>query len=119
MIQCCDFCETARVAERVVKMLEALPTIGEPLYDDIVIETLETAQHIVDIFRHEHEHEGGVTSYVEEFRERVLAASEDEITIDSEWVFWPTWNRGHYTAEALRVIADELDRRNEELHDDD
>ena len=56
-----------------------------------------------------------MTDYVEEFRARVLAASVDEIVPDTEWVFWPTENKGHYTAAALRVLADELDRRNEEL----
>ena len=56
-----------------------------------------------------------MTNYVDAFRKRVLAASVDEIVCDSEWVFWPTDNKGHYTAAALRVLADELDRRNEEL----
>ena len=56
-----------------------------------------------------------MTDYVEEFRARVLEASVDEIVCDFEWVFWPTDNKGHYTAAALRVLADELDRRNEEL----
>ena len=60
-----------------------------------------------------------MSNYVEAFRQRVLEAAEDDITLDAGWVFWPTWNRGHYNAAALRVIADELDRRNEELHDDD
>ena len=56
-----------------------------------------------------------MTDYVEEFRARVLAASVEDIVPDTEWVFWPTENKGHYTAAALRVLADELDRRNEEL----
>ena len=56
-----------------------------------------------------------MTDYAEEFRARVLAASVDEIVCDFEWVFWPTENKGYYTAAALRVLADELDRRNEEL----
>ncbi len=60
-----------------------------------------------------------MTDYIDAFRQRVLDASEDEITLDSEWVFWPTWNRGHYTAAALRVLADELDRRNRELEEDE
>lgn len=60
-----------------------------------------------------------MSNYVEAFRQRVLKASTDEIVLDAEWVFWPTENKGHYTAAALRVLADELDRRNEELEEDE
>ena len=60
-----------------------------------------------------------MSNYAEEFRARVLEAAEEDITLDSEWVFWPTWNRGHYNAAALRVLADELDRRNKELEEDE
>lgn len=56
-----------------------------------------------------------MTNYAEEFRARVLEAAKDDIVLDAGWVFWPTENRGHYNAAALRVLADELDRRNEEL----
>ena len=60
-----------------------------------------------------------MSNYIEAFHRRVLDASVDEIVCDFEWVFWPTENKGHYTAEALRVLADELDRRNEELEEDE
>lgn len=32
---------------------------------------------------------------------------------DGFWVFWPTENKGGWSATALRVIADELEKRNE------
>lgn len=36
-------------------------------------------------------------------------------TLDDGYLhFWPSPNRGCFSADALRVIADELDRRNEE-----
>ena len=50
------------------------------------------------------------------FKQRVLEAAKEDIVYDATtgWVFWP-WQddtpRGYWTA-ALRVIADELDRRN-------
>ena len=56
-----------------------------------------------------------MTDYIDAFRKRVLAASVDEIVCDFDWVFWPRGNKGYYNASALRVLADELDRRNEEL----
>lgn len=59
-----------------------------------------------------------MTNYVEDFRRRVLEAAKEDIVLDAGWVFWPTENRGHYNAAALRVVADELDRRNEELEDE-
>lgn len=51
------------------------------------------------------------------FKQRVLEAAKEDIVYDATtgWVFWP-WQddtpRGYWTAAALRVIADELDRRN-------
>jgi len=57
-----------------------------------------------------------MTQESEKFRKRVLEAAEDDITLDTDWVFWPTYNKGFYTAASLRVLADELDRRNEELN---
>jgi hypothetical protein len=33
----------------------------------------------------------------------------------SGWVFWPTSNRGYWNSYALRIIADELDRRDRVL----
>ena len=34
---------------------------------------------------------------------------------DGYYVFWPTTNKGAYTARDLRVLAVELDRRNEKI----
>lgn len=54
--------------------------------------------------------------YSDEFKQRVLEAAGDDIVYDATtgWVFWP-WQddapKGYWTAAALRVIADELDRR--------
>lgn len=53
------------------------------------------------------------------FKQRVLEAAKEDIVYDATtgWVFWP-WQddtpRGHWTAAALRVIADELDRRDDQ-----
>ena len=53
------------------------------------------------------------------FKQRVLEAAGDDIVYDATtgWVFWP-WQddtpRGYWTAAALRVIADELDRRDDQ-----
>lgn len=53
------------------------------------------------------------------FKQRVLEAAKDDIVYDATtgWVFWP-WQkdtpRGYWTAAALRVIADELDRRDDQ-----
>ena len=52
------------------------------------------------------------------FKQRVLEAAKEDIVYDATtgWVFWP-WQdsafRGYWTAAALRVIADELDRRDD------
>jgi len=57
------------------------------------------------------------------FKQRVLDTAEDDIVHDitTGWVFWP-WReddpKGYWNAASLRVIADELDRRNEELFAD-
>ena len=53
------------------------------------------------------------------FKQRVLEAAKEDIVYDATagWVFWP-WQddtpRGYWTAAALRVIADELDRRDDQ-----
>lgn len=54
-----------------------------------------------------------------DFKQRVLETARDDIVHDSTtgWVFWP-WRdddpKGYWTAEALRVIADELDQRDDQ-----
>ena len=60
------------------------------------------------------------TKYDTAFRQRVLEAAESDIVYDGTtgWVFWQ-WGEDHIhgflNAASLRVIADELDRRNKEL----
>lgn len=51
------------------------------------------------------------------FRYRVLESVEADIVAgdDGYYVYWPE-GRGFLGADALRIIADELDRRNEEWH---
>ena len=65
---------------------------------------------------------GVPTDYDEAFKQRVLDAVKDDIVLDASegWVLWLdlTTPHGFYTAASLRVIADELDRRNEELFTD-
>ena len=53
-------------------------------------------------------------SGTDEFRQRVLGfvIDNNDIVFDHGWVFWPSENRGSYNAASLRVIADELDNRN-------
>ena len=59
------------------------------------------------------------TKYDTAFKQRVLEAAKEDIVYDATtgWVFWP-WQdsafRGYWTAAALRVIADELDRRDDQ-----
>jgi hypothetical protein len=51
-----------------------------------------------------------------EWRRRMLEFCEpDIVTADDGYkVFWPTKNNGYYGAYLLRIIADELDKRNEQ-----
>jgi len=61
--------------------------------------------------------------YDDAFKRLVLDAVSDDILLEltAGWVFWP-WReddpKGYWNAASLRVIADELDRRNEELFTD-
>jgi hypothetical protein len=47
---------------------------------------------------------------------RIIEVSEPDLVTgdDGYVVFWPTMNKGCYTAHDLRAIADELDRRNKD-----
>ena len=58
-------------------------------------------------------------SYTEAFKQRVLDICEWDFALDASegHVFWPEEDgkHGFYTAASLRVIADELDKRNKEL----
>ena len=48
--------------------------------------------------------------------QQVLDAARQDMIMDvSGWVFWPTSNRGYWNSYALRIIADELDRRDHGL----
>jgi hypothetical protein len=62
---------------------------------------------------------GVPTDYDEAFKQRVLETAEDDIVHDitTGWAFWPWCEddpKGYWTAAALRVIADELDRRDDQ-----
>jgi len=58
-------------------------------------------------------------AFNEAFKQRVLVAHEWDFALDASegYVFWPEEDgkHGFYTAASLRVIADELDKRNKEL----
>lgn len=66
---------------------------------------------------------GVPTDYDDAFKQRVLDAVSDDILLEltAGWVFWQ-WGEDHIhsflDAASLRVIADELDRRNKELFGD-
>lgn len=57
------------------------------------------------------------------FKQRVLDTVNEDILIEptAGWVFWQ-WDEDHVhgflDAASLRVVADELDRRNQELFND-
>lgn len=54
-----------------------------------------------------------MTEAEEKFIARVDAWDEFALDIDGFWYYWPKRNDGSIYAWMLRVIADELDRRNE------
>ncbi len=53
------------------------------------------------------------------YKARVVASAEKDMTKDDGGyvVFWPTANKGCYSAWDLRIIANELDRRNKDWDD--
>ena len=53
----------------------------------------------------------------EDYKAKLIAAIDAhqgfDTDVDGYTYYWPAANKGHYSSVQLRIIADELDRRNE------
>ncbi len=57
-----------------------------------------------------------------ELKEKVIRMSQERdefvLDVDGFYYYWPQPERGgHYSAQILRILADELDRRNKDWED--